>query len=208
MSILVEACVFRAFAVARDLRACTPAEFGLSLFSDCHLALGPFSRALKRMMTTPACHLGRQDAHAPGECIHPARSYSRVLNDLPQNQCIRAKGPLRMFQHHIMQPRATFLSLCLASLTSTLAVPTVISDQSGLSYVGLRNATSGQDYFLGIPFAKPPVGPLRFKPPIPWSPINITAVNATLNGYSCNQAVPGFVTNSESEDCLTLNICE
>lgn len=101
--------------------------------------------------------------------------------------------------------------LTLNTLRLTLLVSAagpVIYGSSGLSYVGLRNLTSGQDYFLGIPFAQPPVGPLRFKPPVPWSPGNVTVVNATRNGHSCEQSVLHTTTNSISEDCLTLNICE
>ncbi|KAF8605394.1 alpha/beta-hydrolase [Ceratobasidium sp. AG-I] len=91
--------------------------------------------------------------------------------------------------------------------TSKLAGPPVIHGQSGLSYVGSRNETSGQDYFLGIPFAQPPVGKLRFKPPVPWSPLlgNTSTIDATHNGHSCEQPV-AYTTNSISEDCLTLNI--
>jgi carboxylesterase type B len=85
----------------------------------------------------------------------------------------------------------------------------VVSTRSGLSYRGLYNVTSGQDYFLGVRFAQPPVGPLRFKPPVPWSPAgNTTAVvDATRLGDSCEQAVE-YSSNTISEDCLTLNICE
>ena len=61
--------------------------------------------------------------------------------------------------------------------------------------------------FLGIPFAQPPVGPLRFKSPVPWASNDITKVNATQFGASCEQA-PIFTNNTVSEDCLTLNICE
>ncbi|KAG8784349.1 hypothetical protein FRC12_018774 [Ceratobasidium sp. 428] len=85
------------------------------------------------------------------------------------------------------------------------ASPPVIRGHSGLSYVGLRNTTANQDYFLGIPFAKPPVGPLRFKPPVPWSQGNIKVVNATQDGHSCVQSST-WTSNSISEDCLTLNI--
>ncbi|KAF8608652.1 alpha/beta-hydrolase [Ceratobasidium sp. AG-I] len=98
------------------------------------------------------------------------------------------------------------LTLWLASLAYALAAPPIVSGSSGLSYTGLRNTTSGQDYFLGIPFARPPVGSLRFKPPVPWSPGNTSKVNATQAGYSCENGIAGFITNTESEDCLTLNI--
>lgn len=98
---------------------------------------------------------------------------------------------------------STLVNLWLASSVS--ATNPVIHGSSGISYIGLRNSTSGQDYFLGIPFAQPPVGSLRFKPPVAWSPGNVTMVNATRDGHSCEQSVP-YTTNSISEDCLTLNI--
>ncbi|ELU45173.1 COesterase domain-containing protein [Rhizoctonia solani AG-1 IA] len=85
----------------------------------------------------------------------------------------------------------------------------VVHGADGLSYVGTRNTTSRQDYFLGIPFAQPPVGRLRFKPPVAWAPGNTTEVNAAQFGAGCQQAT-GYVptNNTLSEDCLTLNICE
>lgn len=60
--------------------------------------------------------------------------------------------------------------------------------------------------FLGIPFAAPPVGPLRWKPPRPaaaWAP---GTLNAT-GGLPCsNVNPPGSATTGGSEDCLKLNI--
>ncbi|QRW13402.1 carbohydrate esterase family 10 protein [Ceratobasidium sp. AG-Ba] len=97
-------------------------------------------------------------------------------------------------------------SASLLTLAShALASPPVVKGYSGLSYVGLRNDTANQDYFLGIPFAEPPVGSLRFKPPVPWSPGKMTVVKATRNGPSCVQMIM-YTENSVSEDCLTLNI--
>ncbi|KAG8686751.1 hypothetical protein FRC11_008429 [Ceratobasidium sp. 423] len=96
--------------------------------------------------------------------------------------------------------------LSLAALPPVSAGP-VVRGAGGLSYIGLRNTTAGQDYFLGIPFAQPPVGPLRFKPPAPWTPGNISEVNATQYGATCEQATQVIpVSNVISEDCLTLNI--
>ncbi|KAG8777684.1 hypothetical protein FRC12_000256 [Ceratobasidium sp. 428] len=98
------------------------------------------------------------------------------------------------------------LALFISLLPFCLGSSPIITGGSGLSYVGLRDSTSpGQDYFLGIPFAQPPVGPLRFKPPVPWSRDNKRIVNATQNGYTCVQAAR-FTNDSISEDCLTLNI--
>lgn len=105
---------------------------------------------------------------------------------------------------------ATAWWLSTSWLTSWVSGPVtspVIYDGSGLSYAGLRNTSSNQDYFLGIPFAQPPVGPLRFKPPVPWTSNDTNTVDATRAGHSCEQAVAGATTNTVSEDCLTLNIC-
>ncbi|PVD23330.1 hypothetical protein C0Q70_16598 [Pomacea canaliculata] len=60
------------------------------------------------------------------------------------------------------------------------------------------------DTFFGIPFAKPPVGPLRFSPTQPAEPWDGTR-DAIDFGPACPQKheTPTFPT---SEDCLTLNI--
>ncbi|KAF8771439.1 Acetylcholinesterase-1 like protein [Argiope bruennichi] len=64
--------------------------------------------------------------------------------------------------------------------------------------------------FLGIPYATPPVGELRFKKPIPIKPWK-NAIKATQNGPACIQYTksPFMWYDSESgksEDCLYLNI--
>jgi para-nitrobenzyl esterase len=63
--------------------------------------------------------------------------------------------------------------------------------------------------FLGIPYAAPPVGPLRWRPPQPvtkWSGVR----EATQFGYRCMQPYifhdMRFRDPGESENCLTLNV--
>ncbi|XP_067250747.1 thyroglobulin [Chanodichthys erythropterus] len=58
-------------------------------------------------------------------------------------------------------------------------------------------------YFLGVPYARPPIGELRFSPP---QPADWTGTwNATFSRSSCLQ--PGDPTDStSSEDCLYLNV--
>ena len=61
--------------------------------------------------------------------------------------------------------------------------------------------------FLGLPFAEPPVGDLRFKPPVAvdsWD----GPVDASEFGPACPQPVePGqTLYQNQSEDCLTLNV--
>lgn len=72
-------------------------------------------------------------------------------------------------------------------------------------------STGKVDVFKGVPFAQPPVGPLRWKPPVAlpaWTGIRA----ATKFGPACIQArssAPSIYANPPekiSEDCLTLNI--
>lgn len=64
--------------------------------------------------------------------------------------------------------------------------------------------------FRGIPFAKPPIGDLRFRKPQPYGPWDYT-LDATKDASPCMQTLNfgglKFVTNDEiSENCLVLNI--
>ena len=65
-------------------------------------------------------------------------------------------------------------------------------------------ATLDAHAFLGIPYAAPPMGPLRFRaprPPAPWT----APRDATHAGAHCIQkSFPG--SPAQSEDCLTLNV--
>lgn len=86
------------------------------------------------------------------------------------------------------------------------AAPTV-QVQNG-SYYGRHNPTYGQDEFLGIPYAQPPVDTLRFRVPQPlnssWSnQRNATEYSPQCFGYGSDTWVLG---NYVSEDCLTINV--
>ena len=62
--------------------------------------------------------------------------------------------------------------------------------------------------FLGIPYAAPPCGDLRWRPPQPhagWSaPLEAVAFGAVCAQSSAGR--PGFAYDSETEDCLFLNV--
>ncbi|XP_038071701.1 cholinesterase 1-like [Patiria miniata] len=66
------------------------------------------------------------------------------------------------------------------------------------------------DAYLGIPYAEPPVGTLRFKPPVaksPWS----GELQATEVGNRCPQPLMpmgnnGMLTGKQAEDCLSINV--
>ena len=71
---------------------------------------------------------------------------------------------------------------------------------------GLNN--NGVYEYLGIPFAQPPVGALRWRPPLPPSPWT-QARNATQFGPICAQVTTLGVfagPPSTNEDCLYLNV--
>jgi para-nitrobenzyl esterase len=92
-------------------------------------------------------------------------------------------------------------------------VPTPPAPQTDTSLVRTAAGTvrgvveSDHRFFAGIPYAAPPVGPLRFRPPAPvrpWTGIR----DATEPGPRCIQdpgADPEFGKQSD-EDCLSLNI--
>jgi para-nitrobenzyl esterase len=70
---------------------------------------------------------------------------------------------------------------------------------------------AGVARFLGIPYARPPVGERRFRPPQP--PESWTGVReAEAFGFSAPQteltssALPGMSVGPQSEDCLYLNV--
>jgi para-nitrobenzyl esterase len=67
------------------------------------------------------------------------------------------------------------------------------------------HAAGGIDEFLGVPYAAPPVGPLRWRAPQPaahWSGVR----TATQYGPHCPQYGSKFGQASMSENCLFLNV--
>jgi len=104
----------------------------------------------------------------------------------------------------------TMAVVCLTAATATLFAadaPKVKTDKGKVQgYV----STDGQvRIFKGIPFAAPPVGPLRWKPPQPAEKWHGTR-QATTFGNHCMQPVLWddmiFRDPGGSEDCLTLNV--
>lgn len=108
-----------------------------------------------------------------------------------------------------------FLGLCFCQLISgdVSENDTVVVTSSG-SIKGMRVLTrSGAvNAYLGIPYAEPPVGRLRFQKPVPHQPWS-HVLEATHFGKPCHQwtffSFPSriWVANKpHSEDCLFLNI--
>uniref|UniRef100_A0A8C0X1C2 Carboxylic ester hydrolase n=1 Tax=Castor canadensis TaxID=51338 RepID=A0A8C0X1C2_CASCN len=119
-----------------------------------------------------------------------------------------------------------FCALILVSLTACTAwghpfSPPVVDTAHGRvlgKYVSLQGFAQPVAVFLGVPFAKPPLGSLRFSPPQPAEPWSYVK-NTTSYPPMCSQdtvagqMVNDLLTNRKekialtfSEDCLYLNI--
>jgi len=92
------------------------------------------------------------------------------------------------------------------SVNSALNPGPVVRTESG----AVRGVTDSDiDIFKGIPFADPPVGEFRWRPPQPVTPWE--GVRDALEfGPNCAQAgwggAPGSISEGSSEDCLYLNL--
>src|SRR6202041_3348646 len=93
------------------------------------------------------------------------------------------------------------LTICVVTLGSALdasaGLPPFAFTQSGIA---TGTSVSGVNEFLGIPYAKPPVGALRWLPPEPYGPFKGFFLNATTFGSECTQGGGG------RENCLFLNV--
>ncbi|KAN0141650.1 Alpha/Beta hydrolase fold [Lactarius tabidus] len=127
--------------------------------------------------------------------------------------------------------RTKLFTLCAAAATAfgapssttyASATPPIATLDKG-TFIGTSN--DGVNTFLGIPFAQPPVGDLRFRLPQALAPYPAGTYNATEFGLSCPQqaatlAIPSGLPEEtlevlafefgtprpDGEDCLTLNV--
>ena len=120
----------------------------------------------------------------------------------------------RRFSFHLLLAIAMLIAMTLGSgalASGALAAPSAPSG-SGQGLVvatdeGLVQGMSaeGADQFLGIPYAAPPVGALRWQAPQPaprWQGIR----QATSYGSQCAQLANGNGPQTYDEDCLTANV--
>ncbi len=82
--------------------------------------------------------------------------------------------------------------------------PLVVLDSGALE--GIRFGAANEVAFLGIPYAAPPVGDRRWKPPEPIRPWSGTRKAETFGAPCPQPPVPWLPTKAWSEDCLYLNV--
>lgn len=102
----------------------------------------------------------------------------------------------------VLQAIAAALTLCLAPSASAREAPLVAAPAGQVRGA----AAEGVRVFRGIPYARPPVGELRWRPPasLPaWNGVR----EATDFGAACPQPASPFANHAAlSEDCLFLNV--
>lgn len=127
--------------------------------------------------------------------------------------CVRLSFPITMLtKTFILGFLAAFPIATIAQANTT----DLIVDLGYGKYRGIHNSTLAINEFFGLPFAQPPVGPLRWKAPLPFSPpsnYSHSIVDATRPGPSCVQGTPYWVNPTSEiptgqEDCLVLNIIQ
>ncbi|TEB32798.1 triacylglycerol lipase 3 [Coprinellus micaceus] len=91
--------------------------------------------------------------------------------------------------------------LLVSLLTLTYALPEV---KLGRTTISGRAISDKVEFFGGIPFAEPPIGPLRFNRTVLKTRLVTPSFNASAYGKSCVQMSPDPTT--VSEDCLTINV--
>uniref|UniRef100_A0A8C2FKH6 Thyroglobulin n=1 Tax=Cyprinus carpio TaxID=7962 RepID=A0A8C2FKH6_CYPCA len=129
-------------------------------------------------------------------CLHQDRWLHKTKQSSVYSECMISFTPAtQMFKYFFigLQPELTSVS---------------IPDHGTLLGESEVKPITGSDskrvtYFLGVPYARPPVGELRFSPP---QPADWTGTwNATFSRSSCLQ--PGDpIDSTSSEDCLYLNV--
>ncbi|KAF0321083.1 carboxylesterase [Colletotrichum asianum] len=108
-------------------------------------------------------------------------------------------GCLWFFEMTRLYCLATAALACLRAVAAQEPTAQVVNG----TYRGVHLSDWDQDAFLGVPFAQPPVGQLRYRWPQSLNTSFDEVRGATQQGYSCMQYRGTF---NMSEDCLTLNV--
>src|ERR1700736_3053650 len=116
------------------------------------------------------------------------------------------------------QSRRRFLQKSSATLAALALTPSGLFAANGPGQPAIVTTPSGKlrgetvpavgsdpaiRIFRGVPFAEPPIGPLRFRPPVPVKPWKGVREATT---FAAAAIQPGESTIPRSEDCLYLNI--
>jgi hypothetical protein len=98
----------------------------------------------------------------------------------------------------------SFSAISSPSSQSALVVSTTSGTFRGVS----SNPPNNTEKWLGVPFAQPPLGGLRFKAPVPLVvPFPHEVVqDASQFGAACPQEPSATLGAAMSEDCLKLNV--
>ncbi|MGH3288651.1 MAG: carboxylesterase family protein, partial [Streptosporangiaceae bacterium] len=100
------------------------------------------------------------------------------------------------------------LGALVAAAPAVNASTTTGGPVAGTANGAVRGLANGAvDKFLGIPYAAPPVGALRWQPPKPHAPWT-TTLQATAYGSECAQqdSFGTVLPLQGSEDCLFVNV--
>lgn len=87
-------------------------------------------------------------------------------------------------------------------MTSSNANPVVRTTKGAVRGID----ADGVRVFKGIPFAAPPVGPLRFTPAVPAAPWDGELDCTAFRSAPVQAPMPGAIDNPMDEDCLHLNV--
>lgn len=97
----------------------------------------------------------------------------------------------------------------LVSVSNGISYKTVRAPAGPIRGIAIQNRDRSVYQYRNIPYAKPPIGDLRFRKPVPYGSWT-DMLDATSFGPSCMQDpkfIPNFLENKHmSEDCLQLNI--
>jgi para-nitrobenzyl esterase len=108
----------------------------------------------------------------------------------------------------LLQSLFTFALLCPVAVRASVPSdpPPSVKLDTGMLQGGQFGSAANEIAFLGIPYAAPPIGNLRWKPPQPVTKWKGTR-DATKFGPACLQPSESGAANLKtSEDCLYLNV--
>lgn len=103
-----------------------------------------------------------------------------------------------------MSSKTSFAALAISLPFISCTGPTAQTKNG--TYEGVHNPTYNQDYFLGVPYAQPPTGQLRFTPPRSLNTTFSEMKQATEYAPECYGYGSDQFGYQQSEDCLYVSI--